>query len=52
MHVALTGRTRLTKHRGQRQSLTSREYKCQDCGHVGWSKHIDLERKAEKEPCS
>lgn len=41
--VELTGRTR--KYRGnleQRMTNVSREYRCLDCGHVGWSRHVDL----------
>ena len=41
----LTGRTKPNKsrRRGTRASKLSREYKCEDCGHVGWSSHKDLE---------
>ncbi len=45
--VNLTGRKR--PHRGKagaRNSFIDREYVCQDCGHVGWSCHIDLAYKA------
>jgi hypothetical protein len=45
--VTLTGRTRPTKQDGKghpRKSWTTREYEC-SCGHVGWSNHVDLERK-------
>jgi hypothetical protein len=44
--VTLTGRTKPNpghKH-GGRTSALSREYRCDVCGHVGWSNHIDLER--------
>lgn len=30
---------------GRRYGLVSREYRCLDCGWVGWSRHKDLERK-------
>lgn len=50
--VELTGRTRdesrlRRKHGrgGGRMSRTSREYRCLTCGHVGWSAHVDLERR-------
>lgn len=42
--VALTGRTRNFGTRGARMSATAREYRCLDCGHVGWSRHVDLGR--------
>jgi len=29
--------------RGSRMGRAAREYRCNDCGHVGWSKHVDLE---------
>lgn len=41
--VTLTGRRRA--HRGKRGARITgidREYACNDCGHVGWSAHIDL----------
>jgi len=42
--VKLTGRTRPAGgNQGCRNSSLSREYVCQDCGHVGWSRHTDLE---------
>lgn len=34
----LTGRTRW------RNAALSREYRCTDCGHTGWSSHVDLAR--------
>ena len=45
----LTGRVRRTPHgRGHpRKSMTTFEYRC-SCGHVGWSCHKNLERKAER----
>lgn len=43
--VKLTGRKRPAgSGRGYRKSDFSREYRCLDCGHTGWSTHIDLER--------
>jgi hypothetical protein len=46
--VVLTGRDRAAKAgtAGTRNSARAREYRCLDCGHVGWSRHTDLERKA------
>lgn len=49
--VELTGRTKPTRATGKghpRKSWTTFEYRC-SCGHVGWSSHKDLERKAEWE---
>jgi hypothetical protein len=45
--VTLTGRQRPTKPgKGHpRKSWTTFEYRC-SCGHVGWSSHIELERRA------
>ena len=46
--VELTGRVRPVKpgHGGARVTFTRREYRCKHCGHVGWSRHADLERAA------
>ena len=49
--VELTGRKR--PHRGKsgaRNSHIDREYRCLDCGHVGWSCHVDLAHKAGESP--
>jgi hypothetical protein len=49
--VTLTGRRR--PHRGKagaRNSFIDREYECGDCGHVGWSCHVDLAYKAGESP--
>lgn len=48
--VTLTGQSRPYKTAfgsslGLRSTFTSREYCC-ECGHVGWSNHVDLERMA------
>lgn len=45
--VELTGRRRELKpgRSGSRNSGAAREYRCRDCGHVGWSRHVELERK-------
>jgi len=49
INVKLTGRTR-PKGRvsalGPRMDRIAREYRCLDCGHVGWSHHYDLVRIA------
>jgi len=45
--VTLTGRKRARYGGGiqvGRHGHIAREYKCNDCGHVGWSRHTDLER--------
>lgn len=52
--VTLTGRTKPQPPRGThtspglRSTDTLREYTCDDCGHTGWSNHIELERKAAR----
>jgi hypothetical protein len=45
--VKVTGRTRLVPRgrKGRRTSYWRFEYKCQDCLHIGWSRHIDVERR-------
>jgi hypothetical protein len=45
--VKLTGKKRPCKqgNAGGRNSRHRRQYECLDCGHVGWSRHIDLERQ-------
>lgn len=48
--VVRTGRTRPFKPgrlhaRGIRSTNTSHEYVCSDCGHVGWSAHVDVAGK-------
>lgn len=55
--VELTGRQRPYSPAwgnglGTRSTRISREYRCRDCGHVGWSNHRDLEwtRKDEHSP--
>jgi hypothetical protein len=46
--VVLTGKMRQPKRfqGGQRNSFYERQYYCTDCGHTGWSRHIDLEARA------
>lgn len=33
---------------GTRSDTVLREYVCTDCGHVGWSNHIDLKSKEKR----
>jgi len=46
--VTLTGRTKPYRGKalGTRSTRVSREYECSTCGHVGWSNHVDLARRA------
>lgn len=49
--VELTGKTK-AKGLGRcsmRTSQASRQYRCLDCGHVGWSTHKELERMEEND---
>lgn len=50
MDVELTGRKRRnpSTNRHSRVSGMVREYRCLDCGHVGWSNHKDLERLEDR----
>jgi hypothetical protein len=44
--VVLTGRERPARiNRNARMDSVTREYRC-SCGHVGWSRHIDLKLRA------
>lgn len=47
--VKLTGRSKAMPpgRTGIRNSARSREYTCNDCGYIGWSRHVDLERRAD-----
>jgi len=52
--VKLTGRKKpLSRSQqgtgGARVSQERREYECLDCGHVGWSRHKDLEHKEKRD---
>ena len=42
--LAATGRVRTVRHRSVRQTNRKIEYHCLDCGHTGWTQHIDAER--------
>jgi hypothetical protein len=46
-NVVRTGRTKPYNggNLGTRGLDTFHEYKCPDCGHVGWSRHVDIARK-------
>lgn len=49
--VTLTGRKRTCRSRnaGIRNSTHTREYVCDSCGHVGWSRHIALGHQEKRE---
>lgn len=40
--VRLTGRNKWKGKRSARHTSVYLEYECLDCGHIGWSSHIDL----------
>lgn len=41
--LTATGRTKPMPHKGIRQTNRKIEYRCDECGHVGWTQHIDAE---------
>lgn len=43
--IELTGETKPNRshRRSPRTSGIARQYRCLDCGNVGWSTHVDLE---------
>lgn len=44
-NLEATGRTKERQHCGAlRMQTTAVEYRCLDCGHVGWSQHVDAMR--------
>ena len=43
-NLEATGRTRNALHRGIRQTHRKIEYRCRECGHVGWTQHMVAER--------
>lgn len=47
--VVLTGRKRDAGRASIRMDYFAREYRCLDCGHVGWSRHIDLKHMEERQ---
>ena len=49
--VTLTGKKRALNdgRAGIRNSTHARQYTCDDCGHVGWSRHFQLEHQEERE---
>lgn len=42
-NIVRTGRARLVGYPGVRSLGTAWQYRC-ECGHVGWSKHVDVLR--------
>lgn len=46
--IALTGKTRgdVVSTAFHRMCRGSFQYRCLDCGHIGWSRHVDLQRIA------
>ncbi len=51
LDVTLTGKAKAVNdgRANGRSSNTRVQYKCNDCGHVGWSRHVEIFRKAIKE---
>lgn len=43
-HLEATGRTRAVRQKALRQTNRKIEYRCLDCGHVGWTQHESAER--------
>lgn len=43
-HLNATGATKPVTRRAARQTNRKIQYRCRDCGHVGWTQHIDAER--------
>jgi hypothetical protein len=47
--VILTGKEKKASRDSHgRADRVSRQYKCMDCGHVGWSKHTDLKHASDR----
>lgn len=46
-HVRLTGKVRHVGTFAPRMMDAAVQYECRDCGHVGWSRHFDLEGRAQ-----
>ncbi len=46
--VVRTGFSKMTGRGSPRHNDLALQYRCLDCGHVGYSKHKDLARKVEK----
>jgi len=45
LNLEATGKTRPAKRRNARRQTDRKiQYRCLDCGHVGWTQHIDAER--------
>ena len=47
--VELTGNTKKRQRASPRHGTVLHQYRCRSCGHVGYSAHNDLARKAEAE---
>lgn len=43
-NLEATGRTKSVRHKAIRQTNRKIEYRCRDCGHVGWTQHESAER--------
>jgi predicted RNA-binding Zn-ribbon protein involved in translation (DUF1610 family) len=43
-NLIATGRFRAVTHKSIRQTNRKIQYRCKDCGFVGWTQHIDAER--------
>lgn len=43
-NLEATGRVRAVKHQTVRQTNRKIQYRCKDCGHVGWTQHRSAER--------
>lgn len=50
LDVTLTGKTKAIGdgNANGRSSNTRVQYKCDNCGHIGWSRHVDIFRKAQR----
>jgi len=49
-NLIATGRFRAVRYHGIRQTNRKIEYRCKDCGHTGWTQHIDAERLVAVSP--
>lgn len=43
LNLEATGETRPVRRIGIRETNRKIQYWCRDCGHVGWTQHIDAE---------
>jgi hypothetical protein len=53
-NLEATGRTKPLRghHSGYRCTNRQIEYRCRECGHIGWTKHMDAERLLKRSPAS